>query len=77
MANPTQLRTKNKKIQRRTTVNYPTICGTPSNGGTSRAGALGKLRLLAIAMGASAVMAQQGLASTCLLYTSPSPRDRG
>jgi len=34
------------------------------NGGTSRAQALGKLRLLAVAIGASTVMAQHSLAST-------------
>ena len=64
MANPTQLRTKNKTIQRRTTVNYPTICGTPSNGGTSRVSHLGKLRLLAIAIGAQALVTQHSLAGT-------------
>jgi len=64
MANPTQLRTKNKTIQRRTTVNYPTICGTPNNGGTSRVSHLGKLRLLAIAIGAQALVTQQSLAGT-------------
>ena len=43
-------------------VNSPTICGTP--GGTSGVSTLGKLRLLAIAIGASGIMAQQSLAST-------------
>ena len=64
MANPTQLSTKNKTIQRRKTVNYPTNCGTPANGGTSRGSHLGKLRLLAIAIGAQALAAQHSLAGT-------------
>ncbi len=64
MATTDQLTKKIKTMQRRNMVNKPTICGTPNNGGTSRASTLGKLRLLAIAMGASAVMTQQGLAST-------------
>ncbi len=72
MANPTQLRTKNKTIQRRKTVNYPTICGTPNNGGTSRVSLPGKLRLLAIAIGAQALAAQYTLAGTLdhLSYTT-------
>ncbi len=71
MATPDQLKRNNKSMQRRNTVNNPTICSTPNNGGNTRA-ALGKLRLLAIAMGASAVMAQQSLASTLdhLSYTT-------
>jgi len=72
MTNTTQLRTKHKTIQRRKTVNYPTICGTPNNGGTSRVSHLGKLRLLAFAIGAQALAAQHSLASTLdhLSYTT-------
>ena len=72
MANPTQLSKKNKTIQRRKTVNYPTIGGTPNNGGTARASLPGKLRLLAIAIGAQALAAQYSLASTLdhLSYTT-------
>ncbi len=72
MATPDQLIDKNETMQRRTMVNYPTICGTPNNGGNSRVTALGRMRLLAIAIGASAVMAQQSLASTLdhLSYTT-------
>jgi len=68
----TQSRTKNKTMQRRKTVNYPTICGTPNNGGTFRATHLGKLRLLAVALGAQALFAQQSLAATLdhLSYTT-------
>lgn len=61
MALTDQLR-KNKTMQWRKMVNSPTICGTP--GGTSGVSTLGKLRLLAIAIGASGIMAQQSLAST-------------
>ena len=60
----TQIMNKNKTMQRRKTVNYPTICGTPINGGTTRSSRLGKLRLLAIAMGAQALLAQHSLAAT-------------
>ena len=72
MTNPTQLSTKHKTIQRRKTVNYPTICGTPNNGGTSRVSHLGKLRLLAFAIGAQALAVQHSLASTLdhLSYTT-------
>lgn len=59
-----QLKSKNNTMQWRKMVKIPTICGTPDNGGTSRAQALGKLRLLAVAIGASTVMAQHSLAST-------------
>ncbi len=62
MANTDQIK-RNKKMQRRTTVNYPTICGTPNNGIT-RCSHLGKLRLLAIAIGAQAIVAQHSLAAT-------------
>lgn len=58
------LSNKNRTMQRRTMVNIPTICGTPNNGGTSRATALGKLQLLAVAIGTSAIMANSSLAST-------------
>ncbi len=64
MAKPDQPRTKNKTMQRRKMVNYPTNCGTPKSGTTSRASGLYQLRLLAIAIGSSAVMAQQSLAAS-------------
>jgi len=50
----TQTMTKNTTMQRRKTVNYP----------TTRPSSLGKLRLLAIAMGAQALLAQASLAAT-------------
>lgn len=64
MAKPDQPRTKNKTMQRRKMVNYPTKCGTPKDGKTSRASALYQLRALAIAIGSSAVMSQYSLAAT-------------
>ena len=72
MATPDQLRRKNKTMQRRTMVTNPTFCGTPNNGETSRVAKLGKLRLLAVAIGAQALMAQHALASTLdhLSYTT-------
>jgi len=56
--------TKYQTTQRRTTVNNPTNCSTPKSAGSSRSSHLGKLRLLAIAMGAQALMAQHSLAAT-------------
>jgi len=54
----------NKTMQRRETVNNPTICGTPNNGGMTRTTGLGKLRLLAFAIGAQALVAQTAFAAT-------------
>ncbi len=72
IAKTDQVKRKNKTMQRRKTVNYPTICGTPIDGGFTRCTHLGKLRLLAIAIGAQALMAQSSLAATLdhLSYTT-------
>ena len=72
IATTDQVKRKNKTMQRRKTVNYPTICGTPNDGGFTRCTHLGKLRLLAIAIGAQALMAQHSLAATLdhLSYTT-------
>lgn len=64
IAKTDQVTRKNKTMQRRTKVNNPTICGTATGGGTNRCTHLGKLRLLAIAIGAQAFIAHQGLAAT-------------
>jgi len=45
-------------------VNIPTVCGTPNSGNITRCTHLGKLRLLAIAMGAQALVAHHGWAAT-------------
>ena len=64
IAKTDQITRKYKTMQRRTKVNNPTICGTPTGGGINRCTHLGKLRLLAIAISAQAFMAHQGVAAT-------------
>lgn len=54
---------KSKTMRRRITVNKPSVCGSPVSDGTTRCKHLGKLRLLAMAMGAQALVSQ-GLAAT-------------
>ncbi len=54
---------KSKTMQRRKTVNKPSVCGSPVSDSTTRCNHLGKLRLLAMAMGAQALLSQ-GIAAT-------------
>ena len=54
---------KSNMMRRRKTVNKPSVCGSPVSDGTTRCKHLGKLRLLAIAMGAQALVTQ-GIAAT-------------
>ncbi len=63
IANTGKAMNKSKMMRRRKTVNKPSVCGSPVSGGTTRCKHLGKLRLLAMAMGAQALVTQ-GIAAT-------------
>lgn len=54
---------KSNMMRRRKTVNKPSVCGSPVSDGITRCKHLGKLRLLAMAMGAQALVTQ-GIAAT-------------